>query len=95
MRRGATWVVVWGGWAALTAASLALIVAFGSNAPYLDGWDMVPTLTGEQPVTLEWLWSQHNEFAHWLLVSTRSDEDEVRSFTITDGVITEEPVVLT
>ncbi len=61
MSRGAAWGVVWGAWAGLTAASLALIVAFGSNAPYLDGWDMVPTLTGEQPVTLEWLWSQHNE----------------------------------
>ena len=38
------------------------------------------------------LWAQHNEFAHWLLVSTRSEEDEVRSFTIADGVVTEEAV---
>ena len=27
------------------------------------------------------------EFPHWLLVSTRSEEDEVRAFTITDGEV--------
>ena len=30
--------------------------------------------------------------AHYLLVSTRSDEDEVLSFRIVDGDVTEEPV---
>jgi len=30
--------------------------------------------------------------AHYVLVSTRSDEDEFRSFRIVDGTITEEPV---
>ncbi len=33
--------------------------------------------------------------AHYLLVSTRSAEDEVRSFRIVDGVVTEEPVQVT
>ncbi len=33
--------------------------------------------------------------AHYLLVSTRSEEDEVRSFRILDGVVTEEPVQVT
>ena len=39
----------------------ALVARFGSNVPSWDEWDMVPTLTGEQPVSAEWLWSQHNE----------------------------------
>ncbi len=30
--------------------------------------------------------------AHYLLVSTRSEQDEVRAFRIVDGVVTEEPV---
>lgn len=30
--------------------------------------------------------------AHYLLVSTRHETDEVRSFRIVDGVVTEEPV---
>ncbi len=53
------------------------------------------TATEAYPSRTDILWAQHNEFAHWLLVSTRSDEDEVRSFTITDGVVTEEPVTVT
>jgi len=53
------------------------------------------TATEAYPSRTDVLWSRHNEFAHWLLVSTRSDEDEVRSFTITDGVVEEEPVSVT
>lgn len=33
--------------------------------------------------------------AHYLLVSTRAEADEVRSFRIADGVVTEEPVEIT
>ncbi|HUR14937.1 MAG TPA: M67 family metallopeptidase [Mycobacteriales bacterium] len=53
------------------------------------------TATEAYPSRTDVLWSQHNEFAHWLLVSTRSEQDEVRSFTITDGVVAEEPVTVT
>ena len=52
------------------------------------------TATEAYPSRTDVLWSQHNEFGHWLLVSTRSEEDEVRSFTISDGQVTEEPVVV-
>lgn len=31
------------------------------NIPFMDDWEMVPALTGNQPITLRWLWSQHNE----------------------------------
>lgn len=60
-RRHLTRAVVLLAWAATTLAALWLIRSYGSNVPYTDGWDMVPTLTREQPITLEWLWSQHNE----------------------------------
>ncbi len=33
--------------------------------------------------------------AHYLLVSTRAETDEVRSFRIVDGVVEEEPVEIT
>lgn len=47
--------------AAMLSAALGLIATKGSNVPSWDDWDMVPTTTGHQPVTMEWLWSQHNE----------------------------------
>jgi hypothetical protein len=52
---------VWGVWVAMFVAALIFVERYGSNVPSWDGWDMVPTLTGRQPVTAEWLWSQHNE----------------------------------
>lgn len=57
---------VWASWALAVSAALGLVLVFGSNVPYWDDWDMVPVLTGEQPVTLSYLWSQHNE--HRLLL---------------------------
>ncbi len=54
-------VAVWIAWAAMSAGALWLVVRYGSNVPSWDDWDMVPTLTGAQPVTAGWLWSQHNE----------------------------------
>ncbi len=54
-------MAVWGGWAIMTLAALAYVVIYGRNVPSWDDWDMVPTMTGRQPVTLDWLWSQHNE----------------------------------
>ncbi len=54
-------VFVWAVWAAMLAAALLFVRTYGSNVPSWDEWDMVPTLTGEQPVTLSWLWSEHNE----------------------------------
>jgi hypothetical protein len=52
---------VWGIWMLMFVAALAFVGKYGSNVPSWDGWDMVPTLTGHQPVTVDWLWSQHNE----------------------------------
>ena len=52
------------------------------------------TATEAYPSRTDVLWSRNTEFGHWLLVSTRSEEDEVRSFVIDDGVVTEEPLAV-
>lgn len=56
----ATKMFVFGAWAALTIASLAFVRHFGDNTPFFDEWSMVPFATGQEPVTLSWLWSQDN-----------------------------------
>src|SRR5262249_12135622 len=56
-----TALFVYGIWTVMRLAGLAFVVKFGSNVPSWDEWDMVSTMTGEQPVTASWLWSQHNE----------------------------------
>jgi hypothetical protein len=45
----------------MLAAALFFVAHYASNVPSWDDWDMVPTLTRNQPVTWDWLWSQHNE----------------------------------
>ena len=54
-------LVAWGAWAAMLVATVFFVARYASNVPSWDDWDMVPTLTGNQPVTWDWLWSQHNE----------------------------------
>jgi proteasome lid subunit RPN8/RPN11 len=39
-------------------------------------------------------WAATAGFAYWLVLSTRADEDEVRAFTIDDGVVTEVTLTL-
>jgi hypothetical protein len=56
----ATKMFVFGAWAALTLAALAFVHHFGDNTPYFDEWSMVPFATGQEPVTLSWLWAQDN-----------------------------------
>jgi hypothetical protein len=56
-----TSIFVWGTWTVMSVLALGLVAFYGSNVPYVDDWEMVPFLTGEQPVTLAWLWSEHNE----------------------------------
>ena len=53
------------------------------------------TATEAYPSRTDVRWSATAGFPHWLLVSTRSADDEVRSFTIEDGVVTEEEVRVT
>jgi proteasome lid subunit RPN8/RPN11 len=53
------------------------------------------TATEAYPSRTDVRWSATAGFPHWLLVSTRSPELELRSFTIADGVVTEEEVRVT
>jgi hypothetical protein len=48
-------------WTAMLAGALGLVTEYGSNVPSWDDWDMVPFVTGHHPITMKWLWSQHNE----------------------------------
>jgi hypothetical protein len=46
----------------LVLATCGFVWYYGLNVPYWDEWDgIVPAVTGEQPVTFAWLWSQYNE----------------------------------
>jgi proteasome lid subunit RPN8/RPN11 len=47
------------------------------------------TATEAYPSRTDIRWSETAGFPYWLVVSTRADEDEVRAFTITDGLVAE------
>ena len=53
------------------------------------------TATEAYPSRTDIRWSATAGFPHWLLVSTRSPELELRSYTILDGVVSEEEVLVT
>ncbi len=52
------------------------------------------TMTEAYPSRTDVTWSVNTPGTSWLLVSTRSDEDEVRSYRIDDGVVAEEELRL-
>jgi hypothetical protein len=54
-------VFVWAIWATLSWYLVDFVQTFGVDCPYYDEWEMIPALTGNQAITLKWLWSQHNE----------------------------------
>jgi hypothetical protein len=45
----------------MAVAVLAFVRCQGRNIPFWDEWQIVPLLTGDQPLTLEYLWRQYNE----------------------------------
>ncbi|MCD4726153.1 MAG: hypothetical protein K8R46_00685 [Pirellulales bacterium] len=53
--------VAWGVWALLTAAGLWFVAVYGFTMPYGDEWVWLPVTAGQQPASLSWLWSTHNE----------------------------------
>src|SRR5216117_1359813 len=61
LRNRTSAVLPWAILAFMFLAGLLFVAHYASNVPSWDDWDMVPTLTHNQPVTWEWLWSQHNE----------------------------------
>lgn len=48
-------------WLAAVVGSLAMVGRYGANLPSWDDVGLLPVVCGEQPVSLAWLWSPHNE----------------------------------
>lgn len=70
-------------WRSLDDADEDLLVVYHSH-----------TMTEAYPSRTDVRWSANTPGSSWLLVSTRSVDDEVRSFRIADGVVVEEPLVV-
>ncbi len=62
-RRGALLVpaAVWGTWAVLFVALLTFVTHFARNVPFSDDWDVMPRVSGEQPLDASWLWAPYHE----------------------------------
>ena len=54
-------VFVVGLWLSVSVTTGLLVTRYGRNHPYADDWAMVPGLTEAKPLSLSWLWAQHNE----------------------------------
>jgi hypothetical protein len=54
-------VLVWTLWGLMTAADLVWVTRYGLPLPLFDEWEMVPAVTGHEPVNFSWAWAQHNE----------------------------------
>jgi hypothetical protein len=52
---------VWFVWLCTTSFALYQIVHYSGNMPYWDEFSLVPYVTHEKPITVQWLWDQHNE----------------------------------
>ncbi len=50
----------------MTVSGVWLVAEYALTMPYGDEWTLLGAATGQQPLTLDWLWSQHNE--HRLLL---------------------------
>lgn len=84
---------VWLVWAGMFAAAVGFVLHYGSVVPFADEWAIVPTLSGNRPLTLDWLWAQHNEhripLARLILLGLyRATDFDVRSgMLLTAGVL--------
>ena len=52
---------VWLVWGMLLVVALIYVARFGPDVPLWDDYAVIPQLAGAQPVTPQWLWSQHSE----------------------------------
>jgi hypothetical protein len=48
-------------WSVLLLLAVLMVRKYGTKVPYLDDWNLVPYVTGEQPVTASWLWAQYSD----------------------------------
>ena len=54
-------VWVFGIWGAMTAYLFWHVFAFARDIPWMDEWELVPVLSGNESLRPAWLWEQHNE----------------------------------
>jgi hypothetical protein len=54
-------ILIWSVWAILTLVAVLYIRQHSRNIPYIDDFSLVPIMAGHEPLTAQWLWSQHNE----------------------------------
>lgn len=57
---------MWGAWALSSLALLFFVAIFSIPFPFGDEWEWLGRVTGKEPITLAWLWSQHNEHRMFL-----------------------------
>ena len=50
----------------MTLAGFWLVFRYGLDMPFADDWAWLGQVTGEEPVTWNWLWGQHNEHRTFL-----------------------------
>src|SRR5437868_5851460 len=75
---------VWGAWGVLTLAATTMVACYGVNVPVWDDYLIIPTLIGDRPVTIGWLWEQCNEHRYALpklilLVADRLAGNDIRA----------------
>jgi hypothetical protein len=58
--RGAR-IFVWAVWALVVLTATTFVIRYGRNFPKDDDFALTEMLAGKQPLTLSWLWAQHNE----------------------------------
>src|SRR5438552_8104011 len=45
----------------MALAMLVFVYQYAHSVPFFGDWFFIPALTGHVPITLQWLWSQHND----------------------------------
>jgi hypothetical protein len=60
-REPGAWAVVWISWTVITAAMFVLVASYGPNLPRWDDFDVVEVMARGRCLSVEWLWSFHNE----------------------------------
>ncbi len=56
----------WAIWACLSLAGIGFVAVYSLRFPFGDEWQWIGKATGDEPLTLSWLWSQHNEHRMFL-----------------------------
>lgn len=52
---------VYGVWSVGLLAAIIYVYQYSYNIPWQDDWILIDILTGERPMSLGWLWAEHNE----------------------------------